>query len=237
MPDEVEILTKLQAEDPLFISVKGWNKNSAQAIVVEHRDYIAMVFRGTNETLDWLDNLNAFAIPQLFGKFHRGFWQSLEDVWQPMLERYNTLFHAAKRPIYFTGHSLGGAMAMAAAAKFVHADRPFNNLYTFGQPRTMTRSTARIFNDECRSRSFRFHNNNDIVTRVPTRSMGYSHAGSYLYIDQDLKLHRDPSNWLKFLDWVEGALEAIHESGIDAVTDHHIDHYIHALKRWEFVTS
>ena len=73
-------------------------------------------------------------------------------------------------------------MATIAAAKFIHEDMPFTSVYTFGQPRAMTRDTSRIFNMECKSRFFRFHNNNDLVTRVPARVMGYSHVGSYMYI-------------------------------------------------------
>ena len=54
-------------------------------------------------------------------------------------------------------------MATIVAARFLHEERPFTSVYTFGQPRVMTKTTAQIFNTKCQSRFFRFHNNNDII--------------------------------------------------------------------------
>ncbi len=232
-PHENNILKDLQAEDPNFISVKGYDNNSAQGALIEHQDYLCMTFRGTNELADWLDNINAFATAVLFGKFHRGFWTSLNDIWEPIFQDYSQLRDAKKRPLFFTGHSLGGAMATIAAAHFIQHDWPFTATYTFGQPRAMARSTARIFNAEAAHRFYRFQNNNDLVTRVPSRLMGYSHVGSYLYISEEQSIHDDPGFWFRFLDSIDGAVEAIKESGIDAIEDHGMEHYLAAIKRWD----
>ena len=233
-PDEARILSTLKAEDDGFISVFGVDKNSAQAILVEHQDYLCMAFRGTNEIADWLDNINAFATEELFGAFHRGFWNSTEDVWAPIFAKYQSLNSARKRPLFITGHSLGGAMATVAAAKLIHLDLPFTSIYTFGQPRVMTRDTSRIYNMECMNRHFRFHNNNDLVTRVPARMMGYSHVGSYLYISQENTISEEPGYWFRFLDYVDGAVASVTEKGIDGITDHAIGNYINAVKAWQF---
>jgi len=233
-PDEKAILADLKAQDDKFISVFGTDKNSAQAALIEHEDYICLAFRGTDEVADWLDNINAFSTKKLFGEFHRGFWKSVEDVWQPLMERLEVCQVNKKRPVFFTGHSLGGAMATIAAARFIQQDRPFTSVYTFGQPRALTRDTARIFNIECKDRYFRFHNNNDIVTRVPARLMGYSHIGSYLYISQEQELHRESGFWFRFVDYVDGALSAIKEKGIDAVEDHDVGKYLSAVETWNF---
>ncbi len=233
MPHETQILDNLKSEDAKFMSVFGVDKNSAQAALIEHEDYLCMGFRGTNELADWLDNINAFSTPALFGEFHRGFWNSVEDVWEPIDRRCRELQQQRKRPIFFTGHSLGGAMATIAAARYIQEDKPFTSVYTFGQPRAMTRSTALIFNSECRARFFRFHNNNDLVTRVPARLMGYSHIGSYLYISEEQELCREPGFWFKFLDYFDGAMSALQEKGIDGVEDHNMDKYLAAVKAWK----
>ena len=123
-------------------------------------------------------------------------------------------------------------MATIAAARYVHEDKPFSGVYTFGQPRAMGRHAARIFNVECKSRFFRFHNNNDIVTRAPARMMGYSHVGSYLYISEEKEIHREPGFWFKFLDYFDGALSALREAGIDGVKDHNMDRYLEAVTAW-----
>ena len=81
-PDEVTILETLITEDENFISVTGESQNTAQAILVEHKDYFCLAFRGTDELADWLDNLNALPEKALFGEFHHGFVDSVEDVWE-----------------------------------------------------------------------------------------------------------------------------------------------------------
>ncbi|WP_163930343.1 lipase family protein [Paraferrimonas sp. SM1919] len=233
-PDVKVIKQSLMAKDHKFQNVFGYDNNSAQAIVIEHSEYICVAFRGTDEIDDWLDNLKAFRTAQLFGEFHRGFWASLIDVWQPILDKCDLLQRAHKRPIFFTGHSLGGAMATLAAAQFVHVDRPFTSVYTFGQPRTMDRASSQFFNSQCSTRFFRFHNNNDIVTRVPARVMGYSHVGTYLYISEEKDIHQEPGFWFRFMDFFDGALSALKEEGIDAIEDHSMDKYLEAITEWDF---
>ncbi len=232
-PDEAAILADLQAEDSGFISVLGTNHKSAQAALIEHQNYFCLAFRGTDEIADWLDNINVFSEKVLFGEFHRGFWNSLNDVWDPLFERYQQLRLQKRRPLFLTGHSLGGAMATVAAAKLIHADLPFTSAYTFGQPRAMTLATSRIFNADAGSKFFRFQNNNDIVTRIPARLMGYSHVGSYLYISEEKTLHRDPGFWLRFLDSIDGIVSEIGEIGLDGIQDHGMENYLNAVAKWD----
>ena len=233
-PDEKGILQSLKNDDQKFVSVTGANKNSAQAALIEHRDYLCMAFRGTDERIDWLDNLNLFREEALFGEFHRGFWRSVEDVWDIVNLQCKRLRRIKKRPVFFTGHSLGGAMATIAAAIFIDRDQPFTSVYTFGQPRAMDRATARIYNSEARNRHHRFVNNEDIVTRIPTRISGYSHVGNCLYIDTDGLIHNDPGWWFKFLDTIEGAAESFMENGKPSlVEDHEVGNYLSAVEAWE----
>jgi triacylglycerol lipase len=237
IPDEEKILENIKTDDSSFISVFGVDKNSAQAALVEHKNYLCMVFRGTDELEDWLDNINALSTKELFGKFHRGFWNSVNDVWNPINAKFKDLQKQRPRPLFITGHSSGGAMATVAAAKLIHEDRPFTSVYTFGQPRVLTRETARIFNMECKSRYFRFHNNNDIVTRVPARIMGYSHIGTYLYISEEKTISSEAGFWFRFIDYFDGALNALKETGIDAVEDHNMSKYLAAVDEWNFHES
>jgi predicted lipase len=217
-PDEGKILANLKQEDPRFSSVKGFSKNSSQAILVEHEDFFTMAFRGTDELVDWLDNFNLIVTPVLLlvegekldGYFHKGFWKATEDIWEPLLAKYQQfqledrdkqkeLKQKKVRPLFITGHSLGGAMATIAATKLIHQDLPFISTYTFGQPRTMTHNTARIINGKAENRFFRFQNNNDMVTRAPARAAGYSHVGSFVYISEDKSLHNDIGWWYRWL--------------------------------------
>jgi hypothetical protein len=252
-PDVTKILADLQTEDPKFSSVTGFSKNSSQAILVEHEDFFTMAFRGTDELLDWLDNFDLIVKPVLLlvegekldGYFHQGFWKATDDIWEPLLAKYQqfqqedrdkqqNLKQKKVRPLFLTGHSLGGAMATIAAAKLIHQDLPFISTYTFGQPRTMTHNTARIINGKVENRFFRFQNNNDIVTRAPARASGYSHVGSFVYISEDKSLHNDIGWWYRFLDSVEGVIEAIPIKGLDGVEDHSMSDYLKAVESWNW---
>ena len=233
-PDEQRILKDLKSEDSAFLSVYGVSKNSAQAALVEHENYLALVFRGTDELSDWIDNINSFPEQALFGSFHRGFLHSVMDIWDELFARYTELNKRKPRGLFLTGHSLGGAMATVATSILIQQDEAFTSTYTFGQPRAATRAASRIYNVEAGAKTFRFQNNNDIVTRAPARIMGYSHVGTYLYITQKQQILQDPGRWLEFLDNVTGAMESLNEIGIDGVVDHGMQHYLAAVRAWRF---
>jgi triacylglycerol lipase len=231
--DEDKVLEIMKGQDPDYISVKGFSKKSSQGAIIKHKDYIIIAFRGTDEFGDWLDNINVFPVERYFGKVHNGFYKALMDIW----EGEDGMWEEIKNeplPFWITGHSLGGAMATLAAADLIEKDQPFYGVYTYGQPRCGDRIFSRIFNMEAKERFFRFQNNNDIVTRAPSRLAGYSHVGKGYYISAhpEQKISDDVGIWYKFLDSVKGAINSIKEEGIDAVEDHNIGDYLNAIKKY-----
>ncbi|MCP9932438.1 hypothetical protein KBZ08_00750 [Cyanobium sp. Candia 9D4] len=126
-------------------------------------------------------------------------------------------------------------MATLASSILIHQDEAFTSTYTFGQPRVVTRDSARVYNIEAQSKSFRFQNNNDIVTRAPARMMGYSHVGTFLYITKEKEIHQDPGRWVQFLDTTTGAMESLEQKGIDHIEDHGMFHYLNAVRGWKVV--
>ncbi len=242
-PDEDSILSDLQAEDPRFISIHGASKDSAQAILVEHQLFFALVFRGTDETADWVDNISVSESKTEFGSFHKGFADSVDDIWEPLWQKYQELrknynvqiasnLSQQNRPLFLTGHSLGGAMATVAAARLLHMDHPFIAVYTFGQPRAVSRKSQVAFETMATGRVFRFQNNTDIVTRVPARVRGYTHVGKCVYISEESELYCDPGFWFRFLDAVDGAVESAKKFKLDLILDHNMDNYLAAIKHW-----
>lgn len=235
-PDPKRVLSLLQEDDPRFTDVRGFSHNSSQGLVIKHRDCIVVAFRGTDEIADWLDNIKARAVGHALGRVHRGFHEALWDVWPAMIRAVDDWQPKRKNskhlPIWLTGHSLGGAMATLAAAQLIEEDRPFYGLYTYGSPRTGDRDFARTYNIEAASRTFRFQNNNDIVTRVPARLMNYSHVGKFVYISQKGELSTDAGRWFRFLDSVRGVIYDIGDVGFDGIEDHSIDEYMSAIEAW-----
>ena len=246
-PDADKILEELREgdperdkdlKDPGFEKVITADHDSAQAALILHKYYACITFRGTDEPRDWLDNLNVVCDKTPLGECHRGFHRSCLDIWEPLHSAYLEIqaedrtqrTHA--RPLFLTGHSLGGAMCTVAASLLIAKDKPFISAYTFGQPRAATSDMGLTFNNHAKERFFRFQNNNDIVTRTPPRLLGFTHVGSLLYIDEHQVIHNDTGFWYRFLDSVQGAVHAIPEKGLDAVEDHGMEHYLHAVQSW-----
>jgi triacylglycerol lipase len=88
---------------------------------------------------------------------------------------------ASGKPLFVTGHSLGGALA-ALAAKYC-ASRgvtPFA-VYTFGMPRVGGERFAREYNSSYLGAiTYRLVHGDDIIPRVPPSQLGYRHVGRVL---------------------------------------------------------
>ena len=218
-----------------FESVKSFSNKSSQAIFVEHKDYLTMAFRGTDEFGDWIDNLK-LGNKKLHGfeKCHGGFLEATNDIWDDIDAVYKEARTREKRPLFITGHSLGGAMATIAATKLLHESRPFISVYTFGQPRVLTEESATKFDASKRAHFYRFQNNNDIVSRVPARAGRYKHVGDCVYITSEGKIMDEPGFWYRFVDTFEGAVDKIKEHGFESIThltaDHNIPRYEEAIR-------
>jgi triacylglycerol lipase len=175
-------------------------KTDTQALVISDDKKVIVAFRGTTSRKDWQTNINYTLIQpdDMFGQVHEGFYNSLQSVWAEVVEVIEDFKKGDYKSLWFTGHSLGGALANLAVAALIQEDYPVYGLYTFGQPRVGDRAFARTMNAEFKDRYFLFINDRDIVTRVPTRKMGYSHAGNLLYFDEEGNLHNDLHWWFTF---------------------------------------
>jgi pimeloyl-ACP methyl ester carboxylesterase len=113
------------------------------------------------------------------GRVHSGFQGALDEVWNPLVAHLQQLAKKQpKRTVWFTGHSLGAALATIAAARYPAA----RGLYTFGSPRVGNAAFA----ERLKVPAYRFVNNNDVVTQVPPRfgiHGSYEHIGIRKYID------------------------------------------------------
>ena len=233
-PDANSILHDLQRVDDSFKQVVPFNASSSQACVIAHDDYIAAVFRGTDEIADWLDNLNVVPISGPFGKVHKGFHNALMDVWPSMRRTIRAIRSKddRRRPLWLAGHSLGGALATIAASFLVEDDEPFFGVYTFGSPRCGDKEFARVYKVEAGARTYRFQNNNDIVSRIPARAMGYRHVGNFVYIRENGCLVSDVGFWYQFLDAMRGIVADIGTKGLDSIKDHRMKGYVRAIRKW-----
>jgi triacylglycerol lipase len=236
-PDQV---TSFVQQDWKFKTCLFMSQKETQGYVFANDEVIIVSFRGSNELQDWFTNFNAFPpAKDAFGNVHPGFKKALDLVWNMKFSNgivglenlLRSLQQERVRSLWFTGHSLGAALATLATARLREKDMPVYGLYTFGSPRLGDRDFERIFNQDFKSRAFRFVNNNDTVTRVPPRAVNYSHVGAFLYFTSKQEIKTDPFFWLQFLDRVQGRTDEFLKPGTDGIKDHMIDCYLDGLVR------
>ncbi|MCY4127627.1 MAG: lipase family protein, partial [Gammaproteobacteria bacterium] len=130
---------------------------------------LVLAFRGTEKRLeDWKADLKAKLVPARdevkIGRIHQGFQEAYYSVENPIEE---SLKRFPGEPLYITGHSLGGALAVVAT-RFIDA----NNIaacYTYGCPRVGDLELAKVF----KSPIYRIVNSADAVPRLP---FGYGYV-------------------------------------------------------------
>lgn len=143
-----------------------------QAMLVESAGttpYAVLAFRGTEQTIgDYLTDLNIGLPPFRAAEIvvHKGFREALAPVWN----KIDAALGRLTCPVFYTGHSLGGALATLAAAR-----RPPRAVYTFGSPRVGNQA----FVDTLAAIPIhRFVDDKDIVATVPPEALGFRHAGT-----------------------------------------------------------
>jgi hypothetical protein len=108
--------------------------------------------------LDWTGNAKVPLVPvrpRSSRRVHVGFLASFDSLWPALGPRLEALrAHNPRRRFWFTGHSLGGAMATLAADRFGRG-----SLVTFGAPRVGDKHFVATF----RASAYRIVNNTDIV--------------------------------------------------------------------------
>jgi hypothetical protein len=103
---------------------------------------------------------------------HRGFYRAFQTVCCQVEDSLSRFAGAGQRSVWFTGHSLGAAVATLAAARWRGAGR--KALYTFGAPRIGNEDFAAHVIDAVPT--YRFVHDRDIVARVPPALPGISYS-------------------------------------------------------------
>ncbi len=197
-PGNLEILERVLTDGGMTLK-KTYNINNTEAFMAEAADFVVVSFRGTSSRRDRATDFDfrtkKIAIPghPLPVCVHRGFYDAYKRVEDELREDLLKLTPADK-PIYFTGHSLGGALAIVATAAVgisedaakaqtlrTLADR-IAAVYSFGAPRVGDSN----FDNIVKAPHYRVVNRFDLITLTPPNwLLGYRHTG-------DVRLLRAP---------------------------------------------
>lgn len=204
--------------------------------VIASPDMIAVVFRGTENRLDWWTNvIVGWTVLQGGVKVHTGFHNAYQPIRDLLFDKVAELLRAKRRPVYITGHSLGGALALMATAELAnHDDAEVRDsiaaCYTFGCPKAGDKS----FDQYVKAPLYRITNGVDLVPAVPPILTGYKHVGDTRYFGKiGIAPLRRPPNiprklWRTFL----GLLQFYRTRQLIGIADHAMTVYISKLDAW-----
>ncbi|SFJ51550.1 triacylglycerol lipase [Paenibacillus sp. UNC496MF] len=185
MPDTYRLIGPIGAS-----SYAG--KEELFGFVLESDRGVIVAFRGTISPTDWITDMIAQQVAfKPAGKgclAHRGF----NDVYMSARDALFRLLSDTTpgKPVFVTGHSLGGALGTLAALDIALNRKPANLVvYTFGSPRVGDPAFARSYNAAVPV-SFRIENEFDVVPHLPPlvyTSPKTDKTYYYMHVKEDVK--------------------------------------------------
>jgi triacylglycerol lipase len=216
---------------PAGVSVRSFDRGGTQAYIADAGTYAVLAFRGMEigQLDDLLTCANAAFCDGPVGRVHHGFADALRTVWdeiQPTLDELD----GRSVPVWYTGHSMGGALATLAAAHRAPA-----SLQTFAAPCVGDSSFASaLVGYPC----FRFVNCCDYVPDAALPRWGYRHGGELDFMSSDGIVTRGPDDafvaaarrrgrraYLRSLAWLRICTNVT----LRRNADHSITNYAHGL--------
>jgi triacylglycerol lipase len=180
--DEPFVTKQLQLWGYTFI---GWlqnKKTDTQGFIAGKNDYQIICFRGTNSITDmvydaWFTKTAAYGGT---GKVHKGFNNALQSVWPQLIKIINK-----NTPLFITGHSLGGALAILTAHRLAVENYSVAGVYTFGAPRVGNWAFKNAYDNLLKAKTFLHINHTDIVPTVAPEILGFAHPGNIRTFNKD----------------------------------------------------
>lgn len=163
-----------------YFNADGYAKQPVYAVtgVRNEKNTLVIVFPGSNDPSDWLQNVNFYSGGAETAGIHQGFAGAFADNRERVKE---VAQDPAVDQIWITGHSMGGALAVICAeylSKDEELDGKLKGVFSFAQPMVARTEYAKLLSDRLGDRHVHFINEHDVVPRL---APGYVHTGMMIY--------------------------------------------------------
>jgi len=220
-----ELVFNYIKKEPIFVHDF---KTDCQLIITNYKEFLVIVFRGTESKQDVFTDLNVLQENlylkniDLSPKTHAGFLKQFLSVKESIIqyiEKYDN--------IIFCGHSLGGALATIASLYFYFYFEKIKiiNCVTFGSPRVGDKVFSKLF-DTVINESIRIVNDNDPVPCFPT-TWRFEHVQGLQWLNQDV-VKKEIKVW-RFYRFLKYTFLNIFGYGYNALEDHSCENYIEEI--------
>lgn len=195
--------------DQLGLEAQLISVNHTQAYICHNDQHLVVAFRGTESPIsidglkDWFltNAVNLLILPEgrlgtdfvaagVGAKFHQGFIEALASIWDPVRTAVKDEVKKNDRPLWLTGHSLGGALALLAGWLFLRNTIDVHQIYTFGGPMIGNDVASQAINREFPNKIFRYIDFQDPIPKLPTASLL---ANSYLHCEKEMGVGETPT--------------------------------------------
>lgn len=175
------IKTKLQDIQLEYIQ---FSPGEPQFFIAEHKEFYIVSFRGTKGIADLFSNLLVISTKTNIGEMHRLYKDNYCEIHSYLADLLNKELKKKKKPVYITGHSRGGALAIIATSQLVR--QKVAACYTFGSPPI---SEDKL---DCSIEKpiYRIGNEGDIIPLL--LKFKYEHIGSFYFLTKDGHILRSP---------------------------------------------
>ncbi len=199
---------KAEFKSLLGLDAKLISVDNTQAYIAQNADHVVLAFRGTETGLAFdalkdcllTDAVNLLIVPKgrlgtdfiaagVGARFHQGFINALAEIWDPVFAGVQAELKRSDRPLWITGHSLGGALAALSAWLFKRKFINVHQVYTFGAPMIGNVAASKAFDRELKGKIYRVVNGSDPVPKLPTISLI---ANDYGHVDKEIALGVGP---------------------------------------------
>jgi predicted lipase len=177
-----------------------------------------------------------FAAAGVDARFHKGFLDALASIWDPVYEAVSEEMKKEDRPLWLTGHSLGGALALLSAWLFDRRTVNVHQVYTYGAPMVGNKVASAAFDKAFPEKIYRFVNLTDPVPMLPTMSLV---ANDYVHCQKAMDLGSGESLSAMFTDFASKAIDGIVSGSLandlwagitSRLSAHNLDSYRKGLK-------
>ncbi|MEN9873983.1 MAG: hypothetical protein RL186_880 [Pseudomonadota bacterium] len=224
-----DVLARALAEGG-FELLALYNEGVAQAFLARSQEFAVLAFRGSDSFADWRANMMwlSTTLNTRLGqvRVHQGFYSAYEQVAARIAKDLDDKI-PPDLGIYFTGHSLGAALAQIASATLERDT--LAACYTFGSPRV----GEAAFDSLVSCPHYRFVNGWDLVTTLPPPLVTpFRHNGDPRLMESPTQpiTRRDRYPIIKFFQTIVGVC-FLFLGNQRLFDDHRLESYIDTIQR------